>query len=50
MRLVTYLFAAALLWAVATSGPATPTRAADSPARPEQAAAPPPARIAAYPR
>ncbi len=50
MRLVTYLFAAALLWAVATSGPATPTSAGDPPARPEQAAAPPGARIAAYPR
>lgn len=49
MRLITYLFAAALLWAVASSGPATPTTPADA-VRAEQPAAPPGARLAAYPR
>jgi hypothetical protein len=29
MRLITYLFAAALLWAIASSGPSTSTSAAD---------------------
>ncbi len=49
MRLITYLFAAALLWAVASSGPATPTSAADL-VRVEPPPAPPGARLAAYPR
>jgi hypothetical protein len=49
MRLITYLFAAALLWAVASSGPAIPGGASDA-ARPEQLPALPGARLAAYPR
>jgi hypothetical protein len=49
MRLITYLFAAALLWAVATSGPASPTLSTAA-AQPEQPAAPPGARASAYPR
>jgi hypothetical protein len=49
MRLITYLFAAALLWAVATSGPASSTTSA-VPAPPEPAPAPPGARVSAYPR
>jgi hypothetical protein len=48
MRLITYLFAAALLWAVATTGPASPTLSTAS-AQPEQPPAPPP-RLAGYPR
>jgi hypothetical protein len=49
MRLITYLFAAALLWAVATSGPASSTTST-VPAQPEPAPAPPGARVSAYPR
>ncbi|HEX9291100.1 MAG TPA: hypothetical protein VF904_16390 [Anaeromyxobacteraceae bacterium] len=33
MRLITYFFAAALLWAIATSGPATPNASSEAPPR-----------------
>jgi hypothetical protein len=50
MRLLTYLFAAALLWAVASRGPATPTTAAE-PAPSATAKPPPPQRsLVAYPK
>lgn len=49
MRLITYLFAAALLWAVATSGPISPNPSPAPAAYPEQPAAPP-SRVAGYPR
>jgi hypothetical protein len=39
MRLITYLFAAGLLWAVASSGPATPSASADTPPRLDAAGA-----------
>jgi hypothetical protein len=52
MRLLTYLFAAAVLWAVASSGPATPTSAAEPSASPDRhAALPAPQRsLSAYPK
>jgi hypothetical protein len=51
MPLLTYLFAAALLWAVAVTGPATPDTSA-APAPPTDAARTPPPRPPAptYPR
>jgi len=52
MRLITYFFAAALLWAVATSGPATPNASSDAPSRADAdgPSAVPRATQATYPR
>jgi hypothetical protein len=52
MRLLTYLFAAALLWAVASSGPSTSTRAAEPSARADGRAPPaaPQRSLSAYPK
>jgi hypothetical protein len=52
MRLLTYVFAAALLWAVAASGPASSTPAAPAAEAAQKSAAPTPQRAlsTAYPR
>ena len=52
MRLLTYLFAAALLWALAATGPAISEAQADPAPRASAAApiAPPRAAVPAYPR
>ncbi len=45
MRLITYLIAAALLWALSTSGPPTGAEAAPRPAAEKAAPRPAPAHV-----
>ncbi len=50
MRLLTYLLAAALLWAVAATGPSTAETTGETAPRASAQAAPPGATVPAYPR